>query len=59
MMINNNLFNKVDPEKADNIGKDVVVGGVAGLGVGALYGYLKVQDEINKASLETVTLTYL
>jgi len=57
MMIKKNLF-KANPEKADNIVTGAVVGGVAGAGVGALYGYLKAQDEINKVPIETVTLTY-
>jgi gas vesicle protein len=58
MMIKSNLFKKANPEKADNIVTGAVVGGVAGAGVGALYGAFKAQDEINKVPVETVTLTY-
>jgi hypothetical protein len=58
MMIKNNLFKKVNSEKAENIVTGGVLGGVVGAGVGALYGYFKAQDEINKVPVETVTLTY-
>jgi outer membrane lipoprotein SlyB len=57
-MIKSNLFKKANPEKANNIVTGAVVGGVAGAGVGALYGAFKAQDEINSVPIETVTLTY-